>query len=52
MKKTQNHYEQIAISKRDLFSKRESDWRQGGIVYQVFVDRFVPSTNLKAKAHL
>lgn len=52
MKKTQNHYHQAANSKRDLFSQRERDWRQGGIVYQVFVDRFVPSANLKAKAHL
>jgi cyclomaltodextrinase len=27
------------------FTQRESDWRVGPIVYQVFVDRFVPPSN-------
>lgn len=31
---------------------RASDWRMGAIVYQVLVDRFVPSENIEAKAHL
>jgi glycosidase len=29
----------------DRFTQRESDWRVGPIVYQVFVDRFVPPSN-------
>jgi len=28
------------------------DWRNGAIVYQVFVDRFAPSANLEAKRSL
>lgn len=52
MEKKQNHYQEKASQKRDLFLAREKDWRNGGIVYQIFVDRFVPSSNLKAKAHL
>lgn len=36
----------------DTFKQRELDWRYGGILYQVFVDRFVPSLNLEAKKHL
>ncbi len=52
MKKGQLHYHQAYVQKRDLFSKREQDWRNGGIVYQIFVDRFVPSANLKSKTHL
>lgn len=34
------------------FEARESDWRNGAIVYQVFVDRFAPSGNLDAKRAL
>ena len=34
------------------FEKRERDWRNGPIVYQVIVDRFVPSANLDAKRAL
>lgn len=52
MKKGQLHYHQAYVQKRDLFSKREQDWRNGGIVYQIFVDRFVPSANLKSKTQL
>ena len=33
-------------------SARRSDWRCGPIVYQVFVDRFVPSDRLAEKKHL
>lgn len=36
----------------DNFEKRERDWRNGAIVYQVLVDRFVPSANLNAKRAL
>ncbi len=34
------------------FDLRERDWRNGAIVYQVIVDRFVPSANLDAKRGL
>ena len=33
----------------ETFVKREQDWRNGAIVYQVLVDRFAPSTQLDAK---
>ena len=36
----------------DKFAAREADWRNGSVVYQVIVDRFVPSANLDAKRHL
>lgn len=45
-------YVEKAAARQQLFSNREKDWRLGGIVYQVFVDRFVPATNLAAKTHL
>lgn len=34
------------------FAAREADWRAGGVIYQVFVDRFAPSTALDAKRKL
>ena len=34
------------------FEERERDWRNGAIVYQIIVDRFVPSANLDAKRAL
>ena len=36
----------------DIYTKRELDWRNGAIVYQVIVDRFAPSLNLEAKKDL
>lgn len=33
-----------------IYTARESDWRNGPIVYQVFVDRFVPPSNPTEKA--
>jgi glycosidase/lysophospholipase L1-like esterase len=35
-----------------VFTAREKDWRNGAIVYQVLVDRFVPPGNLDAKRAL
>ena len=35
-----------------VFLRREKDWRNGGIVYQIFVDRFAPSLSLETKRHL
>lgn len=32
------------------FARREADWRNGPIVYQVFVDRYVPPSNPAEKA--
>ncbi|MDM4764658.1 glycoside hydrolase family 13 protein [Pelomonas sp. SE-A7] len=34
------------------FENRERDWRNGAVVYQIIVDRFVPSANLEAKRAL
>jgi cyclomaltodextrinase / maltogenic alpha-amylase / neopullulanase len=34
------------------YEGREADWRNGAVVYQVLVDRFVPSADLDAKRHL
>jgi glycosidase len=34
------------------YERRATDWRNGAIVYQVLVDRFVPAANLAAKRHL
>lgn len=36
----------------ETFVKRERDWRNGSIVYQVLVDRFAPSARLEAKRGL
>ncbi len=35
-----------------VYDKREADWRNGAVVYQVLVDRFAPSANLDAKRAL
>lgn len=32
------------------FDKRTKDWRNGAVVYQIFVDRFVPPADHRAKA--
>ena len=34
------------------FAERAADWRNGSIIYQVFVDRFVKPENLSAKEQL
>jgi glycosidase len=36
----------------DTYAKREADWRNGAVVYQVLVDRFAPSADLEAKRAL
>ncbi len=40
------------LALRGVFESREQDWRNGAIVYQVLVDRFVPPANLEAKRAL
>ena len=39
-------------SQASTFERREADWRNGAIVYQVLVDRFAPSARLEAKRAL
>jgi glycosidase len=34
------------------FEDRERDWRNGGVVYQIIVDRYVPAADLDAKRAL
>lgn len=34
------------------YEDRERDWRNGAVVYQIIVDRFVPAQDLAAKRHL
>ncbi|WP_341727809.1 alpha-amylase family glycosyl hydrolase [Brooklawnia sp.] len=36
----------------EIYQARESDWRNGALIYQVIVDRFAPSANLASKIHL
>ncbi|MBI1291592.1 glycoside hydrolase family 13 protein [bacterium] len=40
------------IPKRDpvIFQNRRNDWRYGHLIYQVFLDRFEPSSRLESKA--
>jgi glycosidase len=40
------------LALQGVFEAREQDWRNGAIVYQVLVDRFVPPANLEAKRAL
>ncbi len=42
----------MATTAKANYDQRERDWRNGAIVYQVLVDRFVPSANLDAKRGL
>ena len=49
---TIDHGNRHDLARRGVFEAREADWRCGALVYQVLVDRFVPSANLDAKRHL
>ena len=40
------------LALQGVFERREQDWRNGAIVYQVMVDRFAPPANLDAKRAL
>ena len=44
------HAQDRALAGR--YEAREADWRNGCVIYQVLVDRFVPSAKLEAKRHL
>lgn len=43
---------QVAAAGPDRFALREQDWRNGPVVYQILVDRFVPSASLERKREL
>jgi cyclomaltodextrinase / maltogenic alpha-amylase / neopullulanase len=47
-----NHANRYDKPLAGLYEKREADWRNGAVVYQVLVDRFAPSANLDAKRTL
>lgn len=34
------------------YERREKDWRNGAVVYQILVDRFAPPADLESKRHL
>lgn len=40
------------VAYQEKYKKRENDWRNGAIVYQVLVDRFAPSLELDSKRNL
>ena len=42
----------MAASRLDPYTRRERDWRNGAVVYQVLVDRFAPSLELERKRAL
>lgn len=46
------HYVALRNELQHRFTQRDKDWRYGGIVYQVFVDRFSPSAKLTSKKAL
>lgn len=46
------HAAAVPVDPVAVFAQRDADWRNGAIVYQVLVDRFVPSSSLDAKRHL
>jgi cyclomaltodextrinase / maltogenic alpha-amylase / neopullulanase len=49
---TMNYANRFDRQVAGIYEKREADWRNGAIVYQVLVDRFAPSANLDAKRAL
>jgi cyclomaltodextrinase len=46
------HANRYDLQRAGVYDKREADWRNGPIVYQVLVDRFAPSVALEAKRAL
>jgi cyclomaltodextrinase / maltogenic alpha-amylase / neopullulanase len=49
---TMNYVNRYDKTLAGVYEKREADWRNGAIVYQVLVDRFAPSASLDAKRTL
>ncbi|GAB4324212.1 MAG: cyclomaltodextrinase [Candidatus Sumerlaeia bacterium] len=50
--RSSNYANQYDRERAALLARREADWRNGPIVYQVIVDRFAPPDDLDAKRHL
>ena len=50
--KTMNYTNRFDTATAGVYERREADWRNGPVVYQVLVDRFAPSANLDAKRAL
>ena len=44
-----NRFDEAAAG---VYARREADWRNGALVYQVLPDRFAPAADLDAKRHL
>lgn len=42
----------VLTSQSHKFEERAKDWRNGAVIYQVFVDRFVPPASLESKRSL
>ena len=49
---TMTHAQAQGRAPASRYERREQDWRNGAVVYQVLVDRFAPSADLDAKRHL
>lgn len=47
-----NYASEYDVARGKILADREADWRNGAVVYQVFVDRFAPARNLEAKRAL
>jgi len=43
---------EIPAPPASVYAKRLSDWRNGAVVYHVFVDRFAPALNLDSKREM
>ena len=49
---TNSYMTKADIAAANVMAKRSTDWRNGAVVYQVFVDRFAPSEHLDLKRKL
>lgn len=45
-------YTTFELEQEKTYLEREQDWRNGAVVYQIIVDRFVPSQHIEQKKHL
>ena len=48
----EKNYLEAQSFEEQKFAERAADWRNGAIIYQVFVDRFVEPENLNATEQL
>ena len=49
---TTHHASRLLPPSQETMAARDTDWRAGAVVYQVFVDRFAPAADLDAKRAL